>query len=284
MAERHAVLVVTDSTADIPEDMARDHGIVVVPLSITFGSESFRDGIDLSPTEFIARLEASPTLPTTSQPPVTAFEEVFRSAIERGQDVVCVTVSSGLSGTFNAARLAAEAVDADRIRIIDSRSASMAVGWVAIAAARAAKSGVSLAEVAQVATEAVSRVRLYAVLQTLDYVHKGGRIGKAQQLVGSALGIKPILTIADGILQPLERVRLWKRAVSRMTELITPGPTDIMVLHSDNLPDAERVAADLRQAHPNASVGIGFVGATIITYAGPGAIGIAALYESPEQG
>jgi DegV family protein with EDD domain len=283
VADRQPVVIVTDSTADIPKDMASETGIVVVPLSITFGDESFRDGIDLSPTEFIARLEASPTLPTTSQPPVSAFEEVFRAATENGQDVVCVTLSSGLSGTFNAARLAAETVGADRIWIIDSRSASMAVGWVAIAAARAAKTGASLAEVTQAATDAVARVRLYAVLQTLDYVHKGGRIGKAQQLVGSALGIKPILTIADGILQPLERVRLWKRAVSRMTELITPGPTDIMVLHSDNLPDAERVANDLRQAHPDASVGIGFVGATIITYAGPGAIGIAALYGSPGQ-
>ncbi|MBA3276376.1 MAG: DegV family EDD domain-containing protein, partial [Chloroflexia bacterium] len=116
MADRQNVLVVTDSTADIPRQWADDLGIVVVPLTVMFGTESFRDGIDLSPTEFLDRLREAPTLPTTSQPPVTAFETVFRDARERGQDVVCVTISADLSGTHNAARLAADAVDPERIR------------------------------------------------------------------------------------------------------------------------------------------------------------------------
>ncbi|MBA2468845.1 MAG: DegV family EDD domain-containing protein, partial [Chloroflexia bacterium] len=116
MADRQNVLVVTDSTADIPRPMAEDLGIVVVPLNVMFGTESFRDGIDLTPGDFLDRLREAPALPTTSQPPVTAFDTVFRDARERGQDVVCVTISADLSGTHNAARLAADAVDPERIR------------------------------------------------------------------------------------------------------------------------------------------------------------------------
>lgn len=278
MADRQNVLVVTDSTADIPRQWADDLGIVVVPLTVMFGTESFRDGIDLSPTEFLDRLREAPTLPTTSQPPVTAFETVFRDARERGQDVVCVTISADLSGTHNAARLAADAVDPERIRIVDSRAMTMQEGWVAIAAARRAREGASFDQVGEAAEAAISRAKLYAVLRTLDYVHKGGRIGRAQQLVGSALAIKPILGVVDGIVTPVERVRTWKKAVTRVAELITPAPTDILVIHSDNLDDAQGVAAKLRHSYPDARIDIGWAGAAIATYAGPGAVGVAALY------
>lgn len=278
MSDRQPVLVVTDSTSDIPVHMAGRLGIEVVPLTISFDSDSFRDGIDLTPAEFITRLRHASNLPKTSQPPVTAFESVFRNARERGQDVVCVTVSADLSGTHNAARLAAEQVDPDHIRIIDSRAATMQLGWVVIAAARVAQQGATLDEVGQAGSTAISRVKLFAVLQTLDYVYKGGRIGRAQQLVGSALAIKPILSIVDGVLVPVERVRTWKKAIARAGDLITPTPTDIIVLHSDNLGDAQPVAARLSLAYPEATIEITFVGATITTYAGPGAIGVAALY------
>jgi len=275
------VCVVTDSTSDIPRQMVADLGIVVVPLTIAFGAESFRDGIDLTPTQFLAKLKSSDVLPKTSQPPITAFEAVFREALDDDKDVVCITLSAALSGTFNAARLAAEAVGSDRIQIIDSRATTMQEGWLVVAAARAAKTGADATEVATVARNAIPRAKLYAVLQTLDYVHKGGRIGKAQQLVGSALAIKPILSFVEGVLVPVERVRTWKKAVGRITDLIVPTPTDIIVIHSDNLNDAQRVAADLRRSYPRAHIDIGHAGATISTYAGPGALGVAALY--PEQ-
>ncbi len=278
MADRQPVLVVTDSTADLPRDMTADLGITVVPLTISFEGETFRDGLDLTPVEFIERLKHAHTLPKTSQPAVTDFERVFREALGKGRDVVCVTVSSDLSGTNNSARLAAELVDASRIRIVDSRGTTMQEGWVAVAAARAAQDGGTLEDVAQVATSAIGRVRMYAVLQTLDYVHKGGRIGRAQQLVGSALAIKPILGIIEGIVSPVERVRTWKKAMVRLGDLVTPTPSDIIVLHSDNLDDATALSARLAQAYPDARLAVGFAGATITTYAGPGAIAVAALY------
>lgn len=278
MANWRQVLIVTDSTSDLPQHFVDDLGIVVVPLNIAFGSESFRDGIDLTPTAFLSKLQGSAALPKTSQPPVTAFESVFREAIERDRDVVCITISSDLSGTLNAARLAADATDPDRIHIVDSRATTMQEGWVVVEAARKAKDGADAAAVAETARNAIPRTRLYAVLRTLDYVHKGGRIGKAQQLVGSALAIKPILGFVDGVLVPVERVRTWKKAVARITALVTPTPTDIAVLHSDNIEDAQRVAADLQRLYPRATIGISYAGATISTYAGPGALGVAVLY------
>jgi len=278
VADPQPVLVVTDSTSDIPAHFRDELGITVVPLTIAFGTRTFRDGIDLSPARFLDMLQNEPALPTTSQPPVTDFEEVFRTALDRGQDVVCVTISSDLSGTFNSARLAAEAVDPARITVVDSRSTTMQLGWIAIHAARQAREGADAATVAAAARDAIGQVKLFAVLRTLDYVYKGGRIGKAQQLVGSALAIKPILGVVDGVVVPVERVRLWKRAVARATELVTPTPTDIIVLHSENLEDANQVAADLARAYPDARIEIDYAGATITTYAGPGAIGVAALY------
>ncbi len=278
MPDLQPVLVVTDSTSDLPDRLASPLGIEVVPLTISFGAESFLDGIDLSPTAFLGRLRHAPELPKTSQPPVTAFESVFRAARDRGQAIVCVTVSSDLSGTHNSARLAADLVDPGHIRIVDSRATTMQLGWIAVAAARAAQAGAELDGVYDAAQAAISRVRLYAVLQTLDYVYKGGRIGRAQQLVGSALAIKPILGVVDGIVTPVERVRTWKKAIARAADLITPSPSDIIVLHCDNQADAESLAARLSLAYPQASMDIGPVGATISTYAGPGAIGVAALY------
>ncbi len=278
MTEHQSVLVVTDSTSDIPSHMAERLGIEVVPLTISFDGESFKDGIDRTPAEFISRLRDAPNLPKTSQPAVTEFETVFRKARERGQDVVCITISADLSGTHNAARLAADLVDPERIRIVDSRATTMQLGWVAVAAARLAQEGANVDQVAVAATATISRVKMYAVLQTLEYVHKGGRIGRAQQLVGSALGIKPILGVVDGIVTPVERIRTWKKAIARAADLITPTPTDIIVVHSDNLADAQALATRLSQSYPEATMEITFVGATITTYAGPGAIGVAALY------
>lgn len=278
MSDRQPVLVVTDSTADIPVHLAKSLGIEVVPLTISFDTESFLDGIDLTPAEFIARLRLAPNLPKTSQPPVTAFETVFRDARERSRDIVCITISADLSGTNNAARLAAGLVDPEHIRIVDARATTMQLGWVAIAAARLAQQGADFDQVSRAAESAIPRAKLYAVLQTLDYVYKGGRIGRAQQLVGSALAIKPILGVVDGVVTPVERVRTWKKAIARAGDLITPTPTDIMVLHSDNLADAQSLAERLSLAYPEATMEINFVGATITTYAGPGAIGVAALY------
>lgn len=279
MSDARRVRIITDSTSDLTASLRRQYGIEVVPLTVQFGSDSFRDGVDITPQQFLQRLVESDTLPTTSQPSTPTFTATFQQARDAGEDVVCITISSELSGTFNSARLAAEQVGGDRVHVIDSRGTTMQLGWVVVEAARAAQAGEPLQAVVDRATAAMGHTHLFAILQTLDYVYKGGRIGRASAIVGSALGVKPVLGIIDGIVTPIERVRTWKKALARATELAatTGTPTDIAVLHADNLADAQATAAALRQRHPQANIVIDWAGSTITTYAGPGAIGIMTL-------
>ena len=278
-AARRHVTVVVDSTADIPAPLATELGIVVVPLTVRFGDESFRDRLDIQTAEFLVRLKAASELPKTSQPPVTAFEDVFRSAVEQGGEVICITVSARLSGTFNAARLAAEAVSTDQVRVIDSGGTSMIIGWAAIEAAKAARGGADLAAVQAVAETALARTHAYFVLDTLEYVYKGGRIGKASQLVGSVLSIKPILAFQEGEVRPLERVRTWGKALNRIAELArSHAPVaGLAVLHVGARDDAENMANRLRDQVPDGNVVIAEIGPVLATYGGPGTLAVAVL-------
>ena len=280
-ASHRPVRVVTDSTADLPPDLLGTPPIAVVPLMVSFGEESFRDGIDLSAADFATRLRRSSELPKTSQPPVTAFAAVFRELLASGADIVCVTIASGLSGTSNAARLAAEGLDPgrSRIQVIDSQSASMATGWCAVVAAERANAGGSLDEVAAATRDAIGRYRLFAALETLEYVYKGGRIGRASQMVGTMLSIKPILQIRQNEVHPVERVRTWTKAIVRMAALCEAnGPFErLVVLHVGNEADATRLADLVRPTVAGGSVHVGPMGPVIGTYAGPGAIGLVGL-------
>lgn len=276
MTSPRTVFVVTDSTSDIPIHFREELGIEVVPLSINFDNETLLDGIDLTPEEYVERLRSTEKLPSTAQPTVDQFQQAYKKGLDAGMDVVCVTISSGLSGTFNSASLAAEQVDADRIRVIDSQNASTALGWVVVEAARAAQGGASLQETVAIAERTRNDVHFYALLETLDYVYKGGRIGRASHMVGSALGIKPILGLESGTVLPVERVRTWKKAVKRMVEVASNDGrlVDVAVLHTDNLPEAQKVVEELKARFPDANYEIIFAGTTIATYAGPGAVGI----------
>jgi DegV family protein with EDD domain len=273
------VTVVTDSATDIPGPISDDYGIDVVPLSLTFGEESFLDGVDLTSAGVLDEIRQRDQIPKTSQPPSSMFADAYRTALADGMDVVSVHISSDVSGTFNSARIAAEEVDPNRISVMDSRGATMQAGWVAVAAARAAMAGDDLAAVMQAAEDAIERVQLLAVLKTLVNLLKGGRIGRARHMVGSALGIKPILGIVDGVVTPIEHARTWRRATDRAISLVDRlgPPTDIAVLHVDNETDANAIAGALEQRFPDANVVVDWAGSVILAYAGPGAIGIATL-------
>ncbi|MGH2535020.1 MAG: DegV family protein [Thermomicrobiales bacterium] len=272
------VTVVTDSTADIPGPLAASLGIRVVPLSVRFGEQTFLDGVELSPAEFLAKLVASPELPKTSQPPTTAFETVFREEIDSGRQVVCLTIASRLSGTFNSARLAAEAVAPDRIHVVDSGTVTMHLGWGAVVAAQSAAHE-NAVQVTAAARNALGRSHLYALLETLEYVYKGGRIGKAAQLFGSMLAIKPILTVRDGEVTPLERVRTWRKALDRLVELARGHAplASLAILHAGNPTDAAALADRLADLVPPDQLVTAEAGPVISTYAGPGAVGVMPL-------
>ncbi len=274
MASRPVVIVV-DSTLDVPASVAVDLGIQIVPLNVQFGDETFLDQVEMSSDEFLQRLKTSPDLPKTSQPAPARFEEAFRAATESGHDVLCVTLSADLSGTYNSARLAAEAVDPERVRVIDSRSVSVGGGFIAIAAARAVQVGASLTDVAAVAESMPARISLYAALDTLEFLHKGGRIGRASALVGSLLSIKPIVQIRDGHVLPVERVRTWRKALDRLATLAGEhAPAEYLgVMHVGNLPDAQRLADRIAPVVMSGDVLLGQLGPVVATYGGPGLVG-----------
>lgn len=276
MVNPRKVFVVTDSTSDIPRHLREELGIEVVPLSINFETETLLDGIDLTPEQYVERLRTLDTLPSTAQPTVQQFQTAFKKGLDAGQDVICITISTGLSGTHNSASLAAEQLDPERIRVVDSQAASTALGWLVVETARAAEGGASLAEAIAVAEQNLPKIYFHALLQTLDYVYKGGRIGKASHMVGSALGIKPILGLEGGIVVPIERVRTWKKALKRMVEIAASHGKllDVAILHTDNLPEAQKVLDEMKSRFPDANFEIVFAGTTIATYAGPGAVGI----------
>lgn len=279
MSSHQQVSVITDSTADVPQDIADELDIRIVPLRINFGQESFRDGIELTTDELVTRMVESSVLPTTSQPTAGEFAAVFEDVIKAGRDVVCVTIGARLSGTYQAAMTAAEQVDPARISVIDGGSTTMHLGWPAIEGARAAARGADREAVVAAVEDAKDRANLFVVLKTLDYVYKGGRIGRVGQLVGSALSIKPIISVRDGSVTAIERVRTWKKALRRLVELTRDEGdlSDIIVLEVDNREDADAMLAELKELFPNANILQGRAGAVIATHVGPGALGIATL-------
>ena len=214
------VRIVTDSTADIPPDVQRAFDITVVPLNVHIGDEVFRDRVDLSGDDFFQRLARTTQLPRTSQPSVGTFQEAFSRLLEQGHEVVAVLLSSKVSGTYNAGLMAAQATAPDRVEVIDSQMASMALGFLALEGAEAARAGRSLKQVADHVRSLLPKARVIATIDTLTYLQRGGRIGRAQALVGSLLNIKPLITLKDGEVQPLGRARSRAQALDRLVALL----------------------------------------------------------------
>ena len=280
-----AVKVVTDSTCDLSGDVAQGRGITVIPCNVHFGDQAYKDGIDLGPDEFYRRLASTPALPTTAQPSVNDFLEVYRPLIAQGDDVVSVHLSAKFSGTLNSAYQAREATGADagRIRIVDSRMTSSGLGVLVMEAASLAGEGASLDQVVEEVEGALERTHCYFILDTLQYLQKGGRIGKASAFVGTLLNIKPILTIKDGEAHPLERVRTRERGVRRLGEIIRElAPVRrLCVTHSTTPEEAQALKEGLAGLAPEGEeVLMCRFGPVVGTYLGPGALGVGLLRAS----
>jgi DegV family protein with EDD domain len=274
------VKIITDSTSDLPADLVESLDIAVVPLNIHFGTETFKDGIDLLPDDFYGRLIDGPVLPKTSQPSVGHFAEVYDRLGRDADGIVSVHVSSMLSGTFNSAvQGASQASVSCPIEVVDTLRVSMSAGIVAMMAARAAQSGAGMEEVVGVARDAVERCRCIAMLDTLEYLEKGGRIGKAKALVGSLLKIRPMIRI-EGEVHELGKERSRKRGIARLEQIAREtGPLEeLSVIYSTDPDDACALADNLGDLLPEGKEPIiARFGPVIGTYAGPGALGIGLL-------
>jgi DegV family protein with EDD domain len=275
-----AVKIVTDSTADLPAELARRWDITVIPATVQFGQESYRDGVDLKADEFFDKLKASAELPTTSQPSVNEFLNAYRGLMEKGDEIVSIHISENVSGTLGSARQAKELVRGEGyIEIIDSRHWSAAMALIVLEAAEAAKAGHGFDRVVATTRDAIARAGLVAIADTLEYASRGGRIGKAQYFLASILQIKPILEIREGELHPVERKRTRRRALQRLVELMDDrGPMDrVAIGHAASPEDAALLAQQLKPLVFHHDILTCTIGPVIGTHTGPGAIGIGFL-------
>jgi DegV family protein with EDD domain len=214
-----AVGIVTDSVADLSPHMVKELGVSVVPLSVRFGDKVYRDGIDLTPDQFYAKLKTSKVFPNTSVPSPGDFLRAYDELAEKTEEILVILVSARLSATYEVARQSVDMMKKKcRVELLDSETATMAEGFIVMKAAKAAKSGASLDEVIEVARQTVPRVDFLAVFDTLEYLRRGGRIGRAQAFLGSLLRIKPLITLKDGLVEPAGRSRSRAKAIDRLYE------------------------------------------------------------------
>ncbi len=274
------VQVITDSTADLPPDLATSCHVIVVPLTVRFGTDEFRDNVDIDPERFLQRLETSAELPNTTQPSPSDFQRVYQPILDRSLDIVSIHLSEKLSGTINSARLARrELGDPPGIAIIDSQWTSMAMGIIVLAAARAAEGRGDREAVVAAAQSAMRRTRLLLFCDTLEYLQRGGRIGKAQAFLGGLLSVKPLITLREGEVFPEERVRTRSRALERLRTWAEElgDVEEFCALHVDSEADARGLRDHLTARFPRATSYLTPVGPVVATHVGPGAVGLAAL-------
>jgi DegV family protein with EDD domain len=272
------VKIVTDSTADLPPQLAKELGIAVIPLYVRFGEEVYRDRVDITEDEFYKRLEHDPTHPNTTQPTPQDFADVYQKLAKEADGIVSIHISGELSGTCNSALQGREMVDKKcPIEVIDSKVLTMALGLVVVVAATAAKAGQSMDEVVKETKQTLPKLRLLALLDTLEYLQKGGRIGKAKALLGSLLNVKPMLTLKGGEVVPAGQVRTRAKGMDKLCEL---GQTakkiqDLAVVHSTTPDEAKSLAERLGSVFDRKKIKIARLGPTLGVHIGPRALIVA---------
>lgn len=276
------IAFVTDSTSYLPPELTKKHNITITPQVLIWGDETFQDGVDIRPEEFYTRLKGSKTMPTTSQVPIVVMQAAFQGLVDQGYSVLGIFISSKLSGTLQSAVQAKEMMGkaAEKVTLVDSRSTAMALGFQLLATARAAEAGASLEECVTIAEKAHERSGVFFAVDTLEFLHRGGRIGGAQRFIGSALNLKPILAVQNGKVEGVERIRTKGKAHDRVLELVSEqvkGKSNIRLatIHANAAEDArnllDRAAATLSPVETIFTE----VSPVVGTHAGPGTVGLA---------
>lgn len=279
------VKIITDTTACLPKEIAQKYDIPVIPQIINFENDSYYEGIDMDIDAFMVRLKRSTELPQTAAPPPHLFAEAFQQLAPFGEPILCIHPSSEVSGTVRSATLAARDFPKADIRIIDTRLIAGPLGTIVQLAAEAAASGSDADTIVALANDLSERCRLYFLVDTLEYLARGGRIGGATALVGSVLRIKPILSLQDGRVESYEKERTHKRALARLKEIVLSqiprdGSGHLSVMHADHLEEGQALAAELGQATNQPEVPVLNMPPAIVTHGGPGILA-AGFFVSP---
>ena len=274
------VKIVTDSVADIPTEIVQELGITIIPVLVRFGEETYRDGIDITNDQFYARLVQSKVAPTTSVPSLDLFARTYAKLAEESDGILVIMLSSKLSGLFNAARQSADLMESKcRIEVVDSKCAVMAQGFVVIKAAQAARDGASLDELLEIVRQTLPRVEIRAAFDTLEYLKRGGRIGKAQAFMGSILKINPVITIKDGVVEPVNRMHSRAKAIDALFNF-ADGYSHIEGLAVEEAAcpeDGDRLVERLSAIFPRERILRSRTTPVIGTHTGPGLLMIAVL-------
>jgi DegV family protein with EDD domain len=269
---KRAFAVVTDSTADLPDSWRERYGIEVVPLKVLFGEETFRDGVDMNNEEFFRRLAASTKLPTTSAPSPGEFAELYERLSKNFEGCISIHIGAQLSATAEAARVGAQSVEGFKVNVIDSETVTMPMAFLCKVAGESATLDEATAEVQR----RIPKCRVLALLDTLRYIEMGGRVSRAQAMIGTMLDLKPLLLVVDREIKPVDRVRTRSRAVPRMVEFFKAElPVEYVgVVHAQAPDEAERIAEDLRRELPELEIPVGQIGCVLGTHTGPKALGL----------
>lgn len=273
------IQIITDSMTDLPQELKQAYNVKVMPLTVFFDQEPYLDGVDLSPEEFYVKLEKSDALPRTSQVPPAAFQKAFEEALQEGKQVLCINASSKASGTYQSALIAKNEIESDQIRVVDTLGLSMGAGLTVIETARLIQQGSDLREAAEFAEKYARDVRHLFTVDTVTYLQKGGRITPGKALAATILNIKPILTVRDGLVDPLDRVRGSKKVIEKMLDLAAAHDGQIrgntIAIAHGNDPERARILKNkLEDAYQPGEIIMADIGCTIGTHTGPGTLAL----------
>jgi DegV family protein with EDD domain len=274
------IALVTDSTASIPQELVKDYNFIVAPQILIWGKENFEDGVNITPSEFYTRLNKTTVMPTTTQVTVAKFQEIYQSLLAEDYQILTIVISAKLSGTLNSALQARTMMPADApIEIIDSNSTAMAMGFHLLTVGRAIKQGASFPECVALAQKAKEHTGIFFAVDTLEFLHRGGRIGGATRFLGTMLNFKPILELRDGRVEPIERVRTRGKSLSRIVELTvekigTRTPVRLSALHANAPEDAKLVLQEAAAKLNPIETVFSEVSPVVGVHAGPGVVGL----------
>jgi len=273
------IAIVTDSTAYIPEDVLEKHGIHTVPLSVVFGEESYREGIDITTEQFYKKVKESKDLPSTSQPAIGTFIELFEELAATHDAIISIHLSKKFSGTYEAAKSAGNMVEGVEVYAYDSELSTMPQGFYAIAASEMARAGQAPEAILGKLDEIKSKTRSYFMVDDLSHLQRGGRLNSAQAILGSLLNIKPILHIVDGLIVPFEKIRTRKKATRRIMGMLEEDAENkkivrVVFIHANNEAQATKLRDEFQDKYPEVETYISYFGPVIGTHLGEGSIGV----------